>query len=142
MSQPFTPGRTMAKVVARYLNGRVVKGFTVDFSPLQDRFHLVEAGAGAGQLREIRLSELKGVFFVKDLVGDLGHAKSNVFDPEDTTPGRRVRVRFKDGETLAGFSPDYLPVRSGFFLLPADLASNTDRCYVIAAAAEKVSPVP
>jgi hypothetical protein len=131
----------MAKVVARYLNGRVIKGFTVDFSPFQDRFHLVEADAGTGKMREIRLAELKGVFFVKDLAGDLGHAKSNVFDPEDATPGRRVRVRFKDGETLAGFTPDYQPVRSGFFLLPADLRSNTDRCYVVAAATEKVSPV-
>jgi hypothetical protein len=32
-------------------------------------------------------------------------------------------------------------VRAGFFLLPADLKSNTDRCFVIAAAAEKVTPI-
>ena len=139
MSQPYESGRTMAKVVARYLNGRVVKGFTGDFTPFQDRFHIVEPGAEA--MREILIAELKGVFFVKDLAGDLGHAKSNVFDPGDATPGRRVRVRFKDGETLAGFTPDYLPVRSGFFLLPADLDSNTDRCYVVAAATEKVSAI-
>ena len=139
MSQPYESGRTMAMVVARYLNGRIVKGFTVDFTPFQDRFHIVEAEDGA--MREIRLSELKGVFFVKDLAGDLGHAKSNVFDPADATPGRRIRVRFKDGETLAGFTPDYLPMRSGFFLLPADLKSNTDRCYVVASATEKVSPI-
>jgi len=126
----------MTKVVAHYQNGRVVKGLTLDFSPLQDRFHIVVPGV---ESREIKVSELKGVFFVKDLVGDLGHAKSNVFHPEDDTPGRRIRVQFKDGEALAGFSPDFLPVRSGFFLLPADLGSNTDRCYVVAAATEKVT---
>jgi len=128
----------MAKVVARYQNGRVVKGFTVDFTPLQDHFHLLEAGPEQRQPWEIRVCELKGVFFVKDLVGDLGHAKSNVFDPQDQTPGRKIRVQFKDGEVLAGFTPDFSPVRSGFFLLPADLQSNTDRCYIVAAATEKV----
>jgi hypothetical protein len=131
----------MDKVVARYRNGRVVKGLTADFTPLQDRFHIVEAGAETPQLREILVAELKGVFFVKDLAGDLGHAKSNVFDPGDWTPGRKVRVQFKDGEVLTGFTPDYLPVRAGFFLLPADLKSNTYRCFVIAAAAEKITPI-
>ena len=62
----------MDKVVARYRNGRVVKGFTVDFTPFQDRFHIVEAGAETPQLREILVAELKGVFFVKDRVPPVG----------------------------------------------------------------------
>ena len=31
------------KVVVRYLNGKVIKGVTQDFSPNKDRFHLHQA---------------------------------------------------------------------------------------------------
>lgn len=123
-------------MVAHYQDGRVAKGLTSDFVPYADSFHLQERG---GQSREIRLAELKGLFFVKDLDGDLGHAKSNIFDPADLTPGRKIRVLFKDGEVLMGYTPDFLSSRPGFFVLPADLRSNSDRCYIITAATERIS---
>jgi len=126
----------MSRVVARFQDGNVVKGLTMDFRPYEDRFHIVEIGA---EPREIQVSELKGVFFVKDLEGDLGHAKSNIFDPADLTPGRKIRVLFKDGEVLMGYTPDFLSTRPGFFVLPADLRSNADRCYINAAATERIS---
>jgi hypothetical protein len=82
---------------------------------------------------------LKGVFFVKDLEGDLGHAKSNIFDPSDSSPGRKIRVLFKDGEVLMGYTSDYLSSRPGFFVLPADPRSNADRCYIVIEATERIS---
>ncbi len=130
------PERVCTKVVAHYQNGKVVKGLTTDFNPYGERFHILEAGAGS---QEIVVAELKGVYFVKDLDGDLGHAKSNIFDPADQTPGRKVRVLFKDGEVLMGYTPDYLATRPGFFVLPADLRSNADRCYIVSAATERIS---
>jgi hypothetical protein len=133
-------GRRMAKVVARYRDGRVVKGLSLDFTPFREHFHVAAAGGGLPE-REVRLADLKGVFFVKDLEGDLGHAKSNLFDPQDRAPGRKVRIQFKDGEVLAGFSLDYLPVRPGFFLLPADRNANADRCYVLVAATARITVV-
>jgi len=126
----------MNKVVAHFLNGSVAKGLTVDFTPVKDRFHLVTEGAPP---REILLADLKGLFFVRDLEGDLGHAKSNLFQAGDLTPGRRIRVDFKDGETLLGVTQAYTPGRSGFFVIPADRQSNTERAYIVTAATREVA---
>lgn len=130
----------MNKVVAHFLNGRILKGLTMDFTPAKDRFHLLPEDPREGtQAREIGLSELKGLFFVKDLEGDLGHAKSNIFDPHDATPGRKIQIEFKDGEVMRGVTQGYAPNRPGFFVIPADRRGNTERCYVNAAAASRVS---
>lgn len=128
-----------AKVVAHYQDGMVVKGWTRDFKPYAEHFHILESWTPGAAPRRISVPELKAVFFVKDLAGDLGHAKSNIFDPADLTPGRKIRVLFKDGEVMMGYTPDYAPDRPGFFVLPADLRSNADRCYLVATAAERIS---
>jgi hypothetical protein len=48
-------------------------------------------------------------------------------------------VTFKDGEVLVGTTQGYQPGRKAFFLVPADRESNTERCFVIAAAAQNIS---
>jgi hypothetical protein len=53
--------------------------------------------------------------------------------------GRKIRVRFKDGEVLVGTTQGYQPGRPGFFLVPADPGSNIERCYVISAATDEVT---
>jgi len=58
------------KVVVRYTDGKVVKGFTQDFLPNKDRFHLHPAERTPGEAREVLLKELKALFFVKDFDGD------------------------------------------------------------------------
>ncbi len=126
----------MNKVVAHFLDGSLAKGLTVDFVATKDRFHLVVDGAPP---REILLSELKGLFFVKDLEGDLGHAKSNLFHPGDMSPGRRIRVDFRDGETMLGTTQAYTPGRAGFFVVPADKKSNTERAYILSSATRAVT---
>lgn len=126
----------MNRVVAHFLDGRVVKGETMDFTPAKDRFHLVEEGRGQ---REVALSELKGLYFVRELDGDLGHAKSNIFDKADLTPGRRIQVRFKDGEVMNGTTQGYQAGRTGFFVVPADRKSNTLRAYILTAATEAIA---
>ena len=126
----------MNKVVAHYQSGRVAKGIARDFTPSKDRFLLQGED---GQSLEILLADLKGLFFVKDLDGDLGHAKSNLFDLQDMTPGRRIRVEFKDGETLQGITQGYSPDRFAFWVVPADRKSNTERAYIITSSTHKVA---
>lgn len=53
--------------------------------------------------------------------------------------GKKIQVRFKDGETLIGYTQGYSPARTGFILFPADEKSNNDRVFVIKAAAEEVA---
>ena len=127
------------KVVARFADGRLVKGFTADFVAGKDCFH-VSANDGPGSPKPVRIAmeALKAVFFVKDLVGNPSHKEKKEFDPATPTAGRKIRVQFKDGEVLVGTTQGYQPGRPGFFLLPADKDANIERCYVVGSAATKI----
>lgn len=130
----------MNKVVARFTDGRLLKGFTTDFVPAKESFHVTEAGAPAGSKPvQLQTKELKALFFVKDLAGDPKHQERNEFDPAHPVAGRKIKVVFKDGETLVGTTQAYQPGRPGFFLIPADTESNIERCYIITAATQDVS---
>lgn len=125
------------RVVARYRDGRMVKGTTLDFLPTRGQFHVSPDGGGAPV--PVNVADLKAVFFVRDFAGDPKHLKSNDFDASRPPQGRRIRVRFEDGEVLAGTTTGYQPGRPGFFLVPADPAANTERCYVVASATAEVT---
>lgn len=123
------------RVVARYRDGRLVKGSTADFLPTRELFHVQTE---SGEILEVRHPELKAIFFVRDLAGNPAHSESNQFDPARPAPGRKIRVVFADGEVLVGTTQGYQPTRPGFFMTPADPTSNTERCFVIAASAREV----
>ena len=127
------------KVVARYLDGRVLKGFTFDFLPNRPVFHIspVEAAPGA-QSTEVALVDLKAVFLVKDFAGNPDYDEVKAFNNARVV-GRKMTVRFSDGETLVGTTQGFDRQRLGFFLIPADPLSNIERCYVVMAATTDVS---
>jgi Family of unknown function (DUF6982) len=127
----------MNQIVARFQDGRLMKGFTTDFMPNKDHFHMTlgEQGAAAKPL-EVRVAELKAVFFVKSFEGDPQHHASN--EPSQGGPGRRLRVVFKDGEVIVGTTQGYDRSRPGFFVIPVDTAGNNQRCFVVAAATQEV----
>ena len=127
------------KVVARFVDGPVVKGMTADFFPGKDIFHVSVAGAPVdADPIEVRMRDLKALFFVKEYEGDPAHVEQNEFDPARPPAGRQIRVRFKDGEVLIGTTTGYQPGRPGFFISPADPESNIERCYVVTAATQEV----
>lgn len=130
----------MNKVVARYADGRVVKGNTANFLPAKDVFHLSEIDAPPGTSPVVILTdELKALIFVKDFAGDPNRVDRNEFDPSRPPAGRPIRVLFKDEELLVGTTAGYQPGRRGFFLEPADVACNVERCFVVAAATQEIS---
>lgn len=126
------------RVVAHYMDGRVVKGTTQDFFPNRPIFRILPVGAG--KETEIQCRQLKAVFFVKDLSGDENRRDLRGFldGPGETTKGKKIAVKFKDGEFLCGYSLSYSPERVGFFLFPADPGSNNLRIYVMTYAATEV----
>lgn len=129
----------MFQVIARFLNGQVLKGITADFSPAKAHFHLLPIDSCPGtRPTAIAMAELKGVFFVRRMAGNPAHRKSNAFDPRDLTPGKRMRVVFLDGEVLQGHAWNYHPGQRGVFLLPADPCSNNVRCFVVTAATRDI----
>jgi len=127
------------KIVVRYQDGRLMKGFTNDFFPNKDLFHLVpmEAPPGSKPL-DVRIPELKAVFFVKEFGGNPQYKDKQEFDLTKPVMGRKIQVTFKDGETLLGTTQGYQPGRPGFFVSPADTQSNIERCFVVSAATKEV----
>lgn len=119
------------RVVAHFADGHVVKGTTQDFFPNRPTFRILPMGAG--KETEVQCRQLKAVFFVKDLAGDENRKdiKGFVDGPGETTKGKKLAVRFKDGEFLCGYSLSYSPERVGFFLFPSDPGSNNLRIYVM-----------
>lgn len=129
-------------IVARFADGRVLKGHTNDFVANRPLFHVeVE---GTNQVLELRCKQLKAVFFVKSLEGDPARQDLHGFvsGPAETSQGKKIAVRFKDGEFLCGYTLSWLPDREGFFLFPADAYSNNQRIYVITAATAEVKAGP
>lgn len=126
-----------ARVVARYLDGRVLKGHTKNFDPERDSFSLIPRNAAEGDAPvQVRIAALKALFFVGDFDGEPEYSERGEF--LSPTAGRRLTVRFADGEVLVGSSLTYHPSRSGFFLFPGDPFSNNDKVFVVAAATVEV----
>ena len=123
------------QVVAHFADGRILKGWAVDFFPNKPNFHLEKEGSG--ETLDIQVAELKGVFFVKTFQGNPG-AKSRS-DVERAGMGKRIQVDFSDGETLVGYTSGYSPARAGFFVFPADPDDNNDKVYVVTAATKTVN---
>ena len=122
------------KVVARFKNGTTKKGTTNDFFPNKSLFRLKLLNE---EVEEIKVEELKAIYFVKDFQGNKNYKAT--YNDVVVGGGRKVQVMFMDGEMLVGYTQGYSPNRSGFFVVPADLKNNNDRIYVIASATEKVS---
>ena len=130
------------RVVAHFLDGRLVKGTTQDFFPNKASFHLQPVDGNPTV--EVRCKGLKALFFVRDYAGNAQRRDLRGFlaAPGETAQGKKLAVRFKDGELLCGYSLSYMPDREGFFMFPADSASNNLRIYVLAAATVEVKGGP
>ena len=125
-------------MVARYLDGRIVKGLSQDFFPNKDRFHVSPADKPSGETVEIFLKELKAVFFVRDFAGDAQYEERKEYIQGDKPSGRKIEVTFKDGEVFVGTTLGYDPTRPGFFFFPADPKSNNIRVFAVTTAVKKV----
>lgn len=126
------------KVVVRFRDGRLLKGFTADFIAGKELFHVAETASALDKPVEVHLSDLKAVFFVKDLGGNPEHKERLSFDPSKRVPGRKIFVLFKDGEQIVGLTQAYQPGRPGFFLVPADPVSNNVRIYIVSSATQEI----
>lgn len=121
------------QVVARYLDGRIVKGSTLDVDASKPICHIRTPDQGTVQ---VKLKELKALFFVKTLAGNALHSESSALDPEDerSRGSAPILLEFADGERVVGLTVRYPPVKPFFFVLPADPKSNNRRILVNRAA--------
>ncbi len=129
----------LVKVVVRYADGRVLKGYTRDFFPNKSEFHLEAiSDINQGRIMEIRLNDLKAIFFVKDFAGNPSYIERKFYEDGQQATGRKMKVTFKDGEVLVGTTVGYDPKRQGFFLFPADPSTNNMKIFALMSAIKNV----
>ncbi len=125
-------------VVARFNDGRIVKGMTHDFAPQKLIFHLSVSGDASGRALTVPVGALKALFFVKSFEGDPKRVEDD--DIRNAKgQGRKIVVTFDDGEALAGFTTDYGKDKRAFFVTPVDPDSNNLRVFVVTAAVKKIA---
>jgi hypothetical protein len=130
-------GHGWQKIVVRYREGRLLKGFTHDFHPSRTQFSLwPSVNAAPSDRMYVPTSQLKAVFFVRDFDGNPDYTDQRTFDKP--AGGRRLEVTFTDDEVLVGSTLNYRPDGLGFFVKPADTEGNNVRVFVVSSAIRHV----
>jgi hypothetical protein len=126
---PFPARRILEglhRVVVHTTEGQVKRGSLSD--PDLAASELILSPQPSGAPEALPADRVRAIFFM------LG-AGEKPPAPE----GVKVRVTFKDGRQVAGFSPDYEPDAGGFFMIPADTRTNTARIWVYRGAVRQVT---
>jgi hypothetical protein len=110
--------------------------------------HTVEGQVRRGVLEDVDLGAEALALFTQpdappeDVLSDKVKAIFFMLAPGEAPPvaeGKKVRVTFRDGRQVAGFSPDYRDTGIGFFMIPVDTRTNTGRIWVYRSAVRQVS---
>jgi hypothetical protein len=120
---------TRKRVVVRKLDKGLIKGFLDPKGYLAQEIDVLDRD---GRLLHIPLSEVKGVFFVREFDGNPGRAERKVFRSRPRLAGLWVRMTFKDSEVLEALLPNNLldvdPL--GYLVTPPDVYSNNVRMFI------------
>jgi hypothetical protein len=128
-----------AKMVVRYANGTVARGFIQNFSPNKDFFYLTPADNSSGPPIYVSMKRLKALFVVRDFHGNPQFKERNYYMEGENPSGLKLEVTFADGEVMVGSTMlNYDPKRQGNFIIPADPNSNNIRVFVVSSAVKKV----
>ena len=122
------------KIVVHYLDSRLLKGTTGDFTPDKQLFHLV--ANETNKTHEIDMNDLKAIFFVRSYEGSPDHKEDK--NVERTGLGKKIKVLFKDGEVLFGYARSYSEDKPGFSVIPVDPESNNEMIYINKKATDEV----
>jgi len=125
------------KVIVKFKDGKILKGWTENISPSKEAFHLHKTEEfrekGKNDIVEIKLSSLKVVFFVKSHKGNKNYEKVRTFEgqPKTTPSQRKIIVTCNDDEKIYGTTLGYNPNKKGFFIYPTDPEDNNERIFII-----------
>jgi hypothetical protein len=113
-------------VVVHTVEGLVRRGVLEDVDLEGPVLRLAPQPGAAAE--ELATDNVKAIFFM--------------LSPGEKPPpaqGKKVRVTFRDGRQVAGFSSDYREEGFGFFMIPGDTRTNTGRIWVYRAALRQVA---
>jgi hypothetical protein len=140
------------KAVLRFIDGNILKGYLRDFSTTAEELCLQDANTE--DVRTVSTGGLKAIFFVKSFEGNKEYYENKSYGARKAH-GRRIFIKFTDGEDMVGFTDGDIPWKRGFFLsshtvnnlkgfylFPADEGANNIRIFVYAGAVRDVTVVP
>jgi len=135
------------KVILHFLDGKLLKGYMQDFTIADDVVFIQDASDDS---QKVRVKDLKAIFFVKKFEGDKAYRERKSFEGSKPA-GRRMFLRFKDGESLTGCVDGDIPWEkgffleekkmNGFFLIPSDSDSNNIKVFVVASSVKDVTMI-
>jgi hypothetical protein len=131
-----TAGSKWNKLVVRYLDGTLLKGFSQDFHATRSFFHLTPSITPGAETSMVPMQQLKAVFFVRDFEGDPNYVEAQTF--ADRPSGRKIEITFADGEQMVGSTLGYRTDGAGFFVSPADGDGNNLRVFVLPGGVKRV----
>jgi hypothetical protein len=114
------------RVIIHTMEGQVKRGVIRDVD-LMDQAIPLEQQAGFAPER-IPIGRVKAIFFM---------TQAGIRPPSPS--GEKIRVTFRDGRQVAGFSSDYKASEIGFFMVPADTRTNTARIYVFRSSVQGIA---
>ena len=128
---------TLSVVVTRN-NGATAKGCFASPATLQALLHCTLPSSGrfallsSGELLEIEWSDVKAIFFVRDIEGDSSRRNVRFYGAAPEVRRVWVELTFLDGEVLEGYIEN--PLRGlhgpGFFVQPTSPGENNLMIFV------------
>ncbi|MDP3028631.1 MAG: ATPase, T2SS/T4P/T4SS family [Deltaproteobacteria bacterium] len=133
---------TSNKVVVRFLDGRMIKGWCLSFN--QQKPSIKVESIDRATTYDIKWDDLKAVFFVREFEGLAGAADDSIqlqASPVSAV-GRHVQVEFVDGEVIQGYAEALKTGLRGIFITPLDRKSNNLRIFIPKTAVKNVQMAP
>ena len=128
------------RVVARFRASKVVKGYLKAFS--DETGAVIVEDTQSRMEHSIPVEDLKAVFFVKTFEGFSEYREKKIYGIRDNI-GRKVYLKFYDGESLVGFLEEKVPPEKifnltkpdpntrGFYMIPVDADCNNNRVFAV-----------
>ena len=116
-------------IVGKYRDGRVVRGYTNDFSPKKPYLH-VSPVPGSEQAQFVSLIQLDAIFFLRDSRPPGKEDAERVTAESAVVHGRRVSLPLPNGEEMIGATLNYKLNGSGFFVHSLDGRHGMARAFV------------
>jgi len=118
----FSNPEAQKEVVARFLDGRTMRGSPVTWDVGTPSFELMrtdmsDAEDTAEEITVVNFAELKAIFFMGEGLGPDGGIPANMINREEL-----VEIHFSDSEKVEGFPlKDYSDVAGRFYIVPLEM---------------------
>ena len=118
----FSNPETQKEVVARFIDGRTMRGIPVTWDIAAASFELLRVDAGdtggtAEEITVVNFSELKAIFFLEEDAASKPSIPSEMINTEEL-----LEISFSDGEKIEGHPlNDYSDVSRRFYLVPKEM---------------------